>query len=293
MYNKFLTDDLKANIGNITEVENLNLKFDEYKVVYFESENKDKIPGNEYIRGAKSFKMDEFHGQINNPNLLFSLLNLMKEPIPEASSEGYLDDMINTDKIIQWCRKYGLPLSDNDFRENYFEADRNKYYGFCTRIFRWEVMYLFSSFKLWEAITKKDIKNIYKYLFRTYISRDTLDKLKTPDEKISKAKEALAESINHNFHTDIRIFYNKDTDDFSLSPRDTSLISIAYYQLACFICTPEWARFKEEEGKSNIKICKNCLDYFLGHGNSVYCEKPECDRRKVYRKNKGKTIKGE
>lgn len=293
MNNKFFTDDLKANIGGMTQVDRLGWKYKEYKVVYFESDCEDHVsPGNEYIRGENPILNSELSEQINNPNLLFSLLNLMKEPTIIPLDRPYWSDIIKTDMVIQWCHKYGLPSIDQEFRKGYFEANRNKYSGFRVETFKWRVALLFRDFKLWEAIANEDIKNIYKYIHSTHISRDTLYKLKTPDEKISKAKEALAVSIDGKFHTDIRIFYNKDTDDFSLSPQDTSLISIAYYQLACFICTPEWARSGIREGKSNIKICKNCLSYFLGHGNSVYCERPECDRRKVHRKNK-KTIEGE
>ena len=289
MENNYFTDDLKANIGNITEVEYLNYKFDDYKVVTFESEKKSSAYGSEFIRGTKAFRRSELIGVMNDSNLLFSLINLMKEPIPKGFHSPYLEEAIKTEKIIQFCHKYGLPYIDKYFEENYFEGDQNKYSGFNIQAFRRQVAFLFSYFKFWEAITKKDIKNLYEYGFTSFLLKGDLDKLITPEEKLAKAKENLAIAINANYlRTEINIFYNKDTDEFLLRPCSNSLISIAYYQLACFICTPEWARVGIREGKTNIKICKNCLEYFLGHGNSGYCDKPECDRRKVHRRNKNR-----
>lgn len=282
MESNYFIEDIKSNIGNVTQVRHQNLKFDEYTVVYFQTKKNTKIFGNEYIKGSKAFKKNELNGLINDSTLLFSLINLMKEPIPKGFHRPYLDDIIKTEKIIQWCHVYGIPYEDEEFTKNY--SGNGYACGFSASDFRREIAFLFSFFKLWEAITKRDIKNIYEYGFAAYLLPNELDKLKTPDEKILEAKRNLATFLNTKSNTQINLFYDETTDEFRMAPSSNSLISIAYYQLSCFVCTPEWARSGLLEGKRNIKICKNCLEYFLGHGNSEYCGKPECDRRTVHRR---------
>ena len=252
----FNLGDLKEYIGSLKRVDNFTNFFRKYE--FIEHEGKEYLAGKEHIQ-------KEATTQYNTPALLFALVRLLKPPHPpQHFDRGSLKKIIPNKNILRFCKKFGLP-----YIEKVNELDP----GFELDHFRYRVAWLYTRFSVWYALTFQDER---QPIIKEYATRWHLDEGST----LEAAKKLLAAEVSMGM-MNVRLTSEYKNGKFFISLYSTSLIDVAYFQLAGLLT------MKEPEVRSHLKTCNNpeCKRFFWSlHGHQKYCE--FCDRRTVHARMK-------
>lgn len=273
MKNSIFIGNLLEEVGNLMSVNSFNCQFEEYT---FEEFN-----GFKFIKGKgrpeNPYTKDNF---FDGPSLLFSLINLVKEPLPRFFDD--LDEVLLDEDILNWVKKYGIPYQDGKLNE----INKDKIHRIDILYlysFKYKLAWLYSSFSLWNAIFYEDNEEIIKFDYVTKLNlkiKKTVFKNRELHNGIDLIKEALAETIDQKTNVSIHFEYNLNTKAYEYNLKSDSLFSIAYYQLSSLMSK------KYNETKKKMKKCSYCNSiYWAKHANSKYCS--NCDRRTIWsRENK-------
>ena len=278
MEHAFFIGDLLDEVGKLTIVQSYNLRFEEYEI--------EEIKGKKFIVGkgrpANPFKNENvFEG----PELLFSLINLVKGPLPKYFNEPHMDSVISDESIMKWCKKYGIPYRDTELNR-LLEDEKWRDNILHLGMFKYKIAWLYAYFSLWKAIISEDQEEINKYRDFVKLEMETIKMLPDGPKKddLTYLKEALTAAVDKHFRVNIHLVYNSDSKTYEFKLASDSLIIIAYYQLASLMTK------NHTENKKKMKNCAYCQSiYWANHANSRYC--PNCDRRTVWSRRNSKKKK--
>ncbi|UAL49741.1 hypothetical protein K7887_22010 (plasmid) [Sutcliffiella horikoshii] len=274
MKNQFISD-LTEEIGTLTEVESMNFKYSLYEI--------EELHGEKFIvgKGEPEF-VSKRNLEFDGVELLFSLINLIDEDLPEFLDEEYLNPVIKDENILKWVEKYGIPYRDQELNALLNEKKWRTnvlHIGF----FKYSVASLVETFNLWKAIYQDNQAEIKKYK-RAATMLESI-KLESPDkDEKDILKEALAITVGSKASVTINFAYSPDTKKNHFVLEANSILDIAYYQLAALMTKPP------SESKESMKNCKKCNSLFWAkHKNAKYCSNPRCNRKNdYYHRNKEK-----
>lgn len=259
-----LLDGLQ-DIGSLAEIDSLNLRFNDYESIYFNSPVKenDKVPVKQewYLMGV-NYQKGQFEHRFDNPEILISLVNLARKIIEGFGlydQKGQRDELAFYEDIKQWCQKYGLPYAENYFMTNYKKNGMGGYSAFRLWEFKRRIAMFYDRFQLWHGLTYDDTEKIIKYSGSSAF-KILPGKL---DSQLPDLKESIALEISAMANTSIGIKYNSDTNSFEIIPNAVDLISVAYFQLALLMTN---------NGTKGVNFCSVCHDlYEIHHRSSKIC----------------------
>ena len=288
MNNFHFVKDLREEIGSLSEVDSISFKFESYDF--------EVINGEKFIVG-KVTKESLIENESKDKELLFSLINLVKDPLTERFDVptphiNKLDTIIHDENILKWVKEYGIPyrdkelnrlLDDETWRINYLHVDT----------FRFQLAKLYARFSIWKSIIEDEPKKIDNYIMSllTINLKAWKDLKKNTTEYLPVVKKALAQEVGIGAGVNIRLKYDNNIDQNVFILSTDSLLSIAYYHLSALMTKPY------SESKKSLKYCKMCNSIFwASHKNSDYCSSfyPEskCNKqRHYYQRNKNKRKK--
>jgi len=251
IYEKVLIDDIPFVIPGTTENSGLN-----NLMIYGETQlyliDRDKI-GKCIIGINTSLKMKtrikEKWLSSNQSDMFSTALSIVIEENNRLT--------INMPRLIHWIKEYGIPVS-KDTKMNVFAYFPLKdKYAFCSYIpvnkFTNKIMQLYCCYNLWKAAIDNDILNIKKYSKMLKSEAETVND--AFDLLTYKIKGMLAGlKINFSAIPEYSLFYNEAT----------SIYSLLFYQLACFISGKDSANIR-------LHTCEVCGEmFYANHGNEKY-----------------------
>ncbi|HBE76339.1 MAG TPA: hypothetical protein DDW65_00930 [Firmicutes bacterium] len=277
MVSEFI-NDISKDLGGLAEINNLNLIFEDYKLVLFNEPPFKFEDGTETSRKVWYLKAEGRPKEaseitFSKSDLLVSLLNLGSK-IEE--NKALRDELALSEEVIGWCKKYGFPYEEKYFTENFWDENHEKrkgkglisgYAGFRLNEFKRRVAILYGLFNLWYGLTYDDLRRVIEFspLVKEF------DSQKDIDEQLVQMKNSLSRRIWTAMdmgHVSLTLQYNPQSDKYIIIPYTNNLISVAFFQLAMLMT-------KEGEG-NGVKFCSKCGRLFeVEHGNKKICS--ECD----------------
>jgi len=146
---------LKANLGSSLEISISPMKYKKYDII--------EVGKVKYMVGSDFVEMDlskafEGNNPLDNFNLLFSLMNIVKEPLPKYNNwkSDKMESVIPLKNIEKWVKIYGLPYAekiDKSIKKDIFN-NKDIYnmaktlsfnMGFNIKKFRYELVKLYFS----------------------------------------------------------------------------------------------------------------------------------------------------
>lgn len=260
--NNFFLSDISDEVGNLNEVESHNFQFEKYKIKEIEGEN--------FIVGDNPKNLFNTGSIMNNIDLLFSLIGLVKTPMPEYYDQEQFQRIITDKDILKWVKKYGIPYKDTHL--NKIKKDQlTRANLLCLNGFRYELFKLYSAFALWKGLVEEDPEEIKK---RKWVALNNLDGKSTSDEE--QIKIGLAAAVFPGGQ--LLLKYDTKTRSYKyFMQHSNSLISVAFYQLSAIMTKPD--------GKRNLKYCEECSSIFWAkHAKTKYC--PNCNYKTIHSRKK-------
>jgi hypothetical protein len=264
----YYVSDLAADIGNLTTVSSSNFVFEDYSIK--------EIEGKRFVIGERPIKNPHRDPTLyKGPELLFSLIQLVKGELPAYFNGPHMDRVISDKDVLNWCEKYGIPYRDREMNLllNDELARMNQLH---LGIFKYKIAKIYAAFALWKALSEEDEGEItkLKYIWEPLLKiREIAGKVEQKDQ-ITKLKESLALSIPVD---GVRMQLIHHDGKFKFAAITDSLINLAYYQLSSLMTRPDTEK--------RMKNCEHCHSPFWAKGNnSKYC--PNCNRKTVWSRNK-------
>lgn len=259
--NEITMDDLFQEVGNLSNVDSLNFKYENYdfmvkdgeKFIIGYYEDEDGRRTGETINNPFQDK-----NQYERPDLLFSLIRLVK------------DNEIADEDLMKWVKQYGMPHTDNQLHVEKFMQ--------CVR-------WLHDYFSLWKALFEEDKKeiNILKNVVDSELKTNEFLLDNKGKDELTMIKEALSAAVSSWIKVNLQVEYNQKTQTFGYVLQAESLISIAYIQLAALMTKPQ------TEIKKSLKICQVCNKvYWADRPNSKYCKSKGCSKQNRWNKEHNK-----
>lgn len=274
--------DMNDEIGNLSEVNCSNLKWESYEFEEIEGEN--FIVG----KGVPEFLETEKDLQLNDFEVLTSLLNLVTGPLPERfdvpfPEHNHLHTVISDNDIMSWVKQYGIPYKDKKLNEMY-EDKQWRLNLIHLDSFRHRVAALFARFSIWKAIIEDTPQEIERYIMSllTITPGKWAEIKQNADTFLPVVKKALAQEIGAAAHIAMTLKYDEKTEQNIFTLSTDSLLNVAYYQLAALLTKPY------AESQKHLKNCIMCNNVFWAdHGNDKFCSNPKCNKRNYwYHQNK-------
>ncbi len=279
-FDNFLSD-IDQGMGSLSEVKKTTWFFEEYRLVLFDY----KIDPSRkvwYLVGSKSATEPE-NRLFTKPELLLDIIRL---GIKFEIKYGQNNELAYTEEIINFCMKYGHPFESEYFRVNAYkdkegnfqnikdyastDGGRPENMGYCAfgiMEFKRKVLILHDNFQLWYGLFFDDIKKVLKYSYDHSLSIDNID------EKIPILKELFPLRVGIFGSMSIKLEYDKNNDNYHITPDVYDVFSTAYFQLAMLILG---------RGEKGVKFCSTCgAPFEFTHGNTKNCT--NC--QKEYQKN--------
>lgn len=266
------------DIGNLAEVNNLNYHFGEYKLVQLDSPWKDNdlvaINREWCLVGVGVQKDKGIEHRFSKPEVLISLVNLADKILNGYGlydQKGDSDELAFYQDIVSWCRKYGLPYEEDYLRKQDYKTNQM---GFTCAFRLWEfkrrISVLYNAFQLWYGLAFDDSERIIKFA-HSAVTR--IQAGKSLDSQLPLIKELFSYRIWADMHTEIRLKYNKNTDNFEIEPYTNSLVSVAYFQLAMLMTN---------NGIKSVRFCSVCNGLFeIEHGSTKICDKCKSEYHRI------------
>lgn len=257
------------DMGNLAEINNIGLYFDQYQLIQFDSPWKDNdnvaIDQEWYLMGVNIQKEKGNEHKFNSPEILISLVNLAAKIINGYGlydQKGTQDELAFYQDIVDWCVKYGLPYQEQYFMTQYYKINGiGGMNAFRLWEFKRRIAVLYDSFQLWYGLTFYDSERIIKY---AHSAAGEIQAGKSLESQVPFLKEHLSYRIWSDMRTEIGLKYNKNTDSFEIAPYTDSLISVAYFQLAMLMTN---------KGMKGVKFCSVCNGLFeIEHGSKKICD---------------------
>lgn len=279
MDNLVFIGDLIKEVGNLQNVNGRIPKFEEYSL--------EIIEGEKFIVGTK-IKKDSLYNDFSykdGPKLLLSLINLIKEKgrLPEVWN---LDELINDEDIMKWCEEYGIPYKDKVLNEKLGDG-LSRGHLVHLKSFKRKIIWLYEWFSVWKDVLFEDESKIKpNKQLEMFIKLG--ESTKKDFSKIELIKNALAEQINLKANISVHFQFNKNTSEFEFALKASSLVDVAYFQLASLMTK------SPSENKQKLSLCKmpNCNNFFwTKHGNDKFCDNPKCNPKNYWYHEKRKKNK--
>jgi hypothetical protein len=257
MENKFFVNDLIQEVGNINAVNSYNFQFEEYEFV--------EIEGKKFIKGiGKAVNPYTNENLLEGPELLFSLVNLVKGNLPQFFDKEFMDPVVSDNDVLQWVKKNGIPYRDKEL--HYLNVLNLEH-------FKRRVAWLTARFNLWKAIVEENLNEVKKWNFALQ-KYDDLLKVQFAEEtnELVIYQKALAKKIGDSMKVKISLDY---TNGFKFIVETDDLFSVAYYQFAALMTK------EPSDSKKKMKHCSYCNSIFWAKSaKKKYCSK--CDRRTIW-----------
>jgi hypothetical protein len=272
MENALFVGDLQKEIGNISEVNTMNNKYESYKIEFVKGEKfiiGEGAPG--FYKGEKDIKMDDI-------NLLLSVINLVKGGLPPkyyaAPPEvNELASVISDDNVLKWVEMYGIPYEDEKIKE-VLNDELWKLRYLHLDSFRRKVVMLFACFSIWHAIVEDRTYDIEKY--SNSLLTLPLNTNKKATDYLIQLKQALAKQVGSWANIQTGLKYDPKTGQNTFTMSSDSLIKLAYYQFATLMTKPP------TENRKKLKTCDYCKSlYWTDYAKKKYCGNP-CNRKTIW-----------
>lgn len=245
-------DNLKEG-NSLHEINTIKFKFEKYEIRLLDSPW-DDIKKELYIVGVNLSKNSK---EVNYKDtvILLSLLELGKLAVESNCQDDFMStgsQLLLSDKIIEWCNKYGLPYFEDFLRNNY----KKNIFGFSIGEFIRQLTVLYNDFNLYYGLTYNDKNFITKNIYASLVDIST-------EKGLNFIKESFANNVWGNSDISLKLQYNKNTKAFEMIPYTNSFLKIAYFQLGMLMIGDQHEK---------IKYCSTCGDLFtFTHGNENYC----------------------
>ncbi len=263
--------------------------------------------GKKYLRQLefKSWKQKEISIEkfSKNKSIIIDLIDTanFNNTINWNNCSSYISER----KLLKWCYNYGLPLrnSQQDGRMIIDDKPSVDYSSFCTHIVQMRCV-----FNLWLGLIGEDIDILIKnisflvncpFLNRGYFFgmsyKDIINFYSKNMEQINdfnKTKIICCHIMQEIFNNELKesCFLKVESpfcDSEIFNPNNPILEIMTYCELLDLCYYQLYAIVTSKEGTKHLKECENpeCKNLFWCHDKrQKYC--PNCDRRKLWYKNK-------
>lgn len=246
--------------SSLQQIETIPFKFNDYRIELLDSPWKHipniNIDKEWYIIGENLLNNNEKQ-DYKNPQILLSLLELGKTIIETNGQGDQISEesqLLLSDKIIKWCKRYGLPYNEEFLQKNY----KKPLFGFRIGDFKRQLAVLYNSFNVYYGVTFNEIDLVKKYPPSSLVDIDT-------ESGMQYIKESFANELWGSANISLKTEYNKETKKFEMIPYTNNYIEIAYFQISMLL-------IGDQEEK--IKYCTKCGSLFIfNHGNETHCSK--------------------
>lgn len=268
---KIFLSDMSKEIGKLSEVESFELKFKRYSIK--------EIEGMKFIVGEGKPTIRE-NMSFDKPDLLFSLINLVKGELPRYFNEPHMDTIVSDEDILKWVEIHGIPYRDQTLNSKLGDEEWRPHILNLGK-FKYKLAWLYSRFTLWKAIIDEDEEKIKKYKYAAQNSYKWIEmdnRYKNVDE-MTKIKLALAKETTLLTDISVKLTYNIHSQRYEFQLLSNSLMDIANFQLATLMTK------ERSDNKSHLKTCKmpGCNNVFWAdHGNQEFCSNPRCNKRNYW-----------
>lgn len=277
MKNSFFIGDLKEQVGELTSIGSYHFHYNSYEIK--------EIEGELFIVGQGEPGTNKKDRELEGPELLFSLLGLVKNELPEDFGEPELlhdlEGVIFNGDVLKWVEAHGIPYTDETLNE-WLNERKIRSNLLHLETIKNDIAWLYALFILWKATIEENENDIEKMKFALmgFEKANSMVKQLEGYDKVSAIMDALTEFINlHTADVNINVHFDQKSKKCRFILRTDSLMNVAYYQFGALMTKPL------AENKKKMKTCSSCHSVFwANHANNRYCS--NCDRRTVWSRKK-------